>query len=153
MSHEEKCHKPAVLCLSCRHINLEPKVDGEYTCKAFPLGIPAEICAGDFDHHDPHPEDNGIRYTQKCYSLSSFCLSCKHFNLDPKDDGEYICKAFPLGIPTEICFGDFDHRNPHPEDNGIQYERNPRLRDDDFPTMKYFDEWFERRRREREDFE
>ena len=93
-----------------------------------------------------HPEE-------KCWNLSSLCLTCKHINLEPKDNGEYTCKAFPSGIPAEICFGDFDHRNPHPSDDGIHYERTPRLDENEYPTMKDFDEAFERIRREREDFD
>ncbi|MBF0546217.1 MAG: hypothetical protein HQM08_17370 [Candidatus Riflebacteria bacterium] len=33
-----------------------------------------------------------------------------------------VCDAFPNGIPEEILGLQFDHINPHPGDNGIQYE-------------------------------
>lgn len=54
------------------------------------------------------------------------CASCKHF--DGGDLERNVCTAFPGGIPREIINGDFDHRQPHPEDNGIQYEAKRRKR-------------------------
>jgi hypothetical protein len=44
-----------------------------------------------------------------------------HFTTDA--DPGFRCAAFPDGIPDEILHSKFDHRNPHPGDNGIQYER------------------------------
>lgn len=50
------------------------------------------------------------------------CHWCKHF------EKTAICHAFPDGIPNEIYTRSsddsvkFDHRYPHPEDNGIQFE-------------------------------
>lgn len=48
------------------------------------------------------------------------CIECKHFKtiVDPPR-----CVAFPDGIPDDIWYGDFDHRNPYPEDNGILFEK------------------------------
>ena len=35
------------------------------------------------------------------------------------------CTAFPQGIPPEILAGGFDHREPHPDDNGVRFEARP----------------------------
>lgn len=45
------------------------------------------------------------------------CHTCRHLHPD-----WISCDAFPDMIPLEIQRGDFDHRNPHPLDGGIQYE-------------------------------
>ncbi|MCX7998724.1 MAG: hypothetical protein N3A69_07195 [Leptospiraceae bacterium] len=55
-------------CISCKHIFVEPTFvhleNGESTkrCKAFPNGIPLEIFENKFDHENPYPGDNGIRF-------------------------------------------------------------------------------------------
>ena len=43
------------LCLGCRHIRRD------YTCAAFPAGIPQLIVDG-IDHTGPVPGDGGLRY-------------------------------------------------------------------------------------------
>jgi hypothetical protein len=53
---------------------------------------------------------------------SALCLVCKYFEYKHTGRGRYICDAFPNGIPPKIMHGDFDHRNPHPKDNGIRFE-------------------------------
>ena len=52
---------------------------------------------------------------------SKLCPVCKHF-LGRNDRLVWICKAFPEEIPVEIVDNEFDHRNPYPNDNGIQFE-------------------------------
>lgn len=55
------------------------------------------------------------------------CLWCKHFKPPTREKIISHCKAFPDGIPAEIIRYDnhaiFDHRYPHPEDGGVQFER------------------------------
>jgi hypothetical protein len=54
------------------------------------------------------------------------CVTCKHFNWKSED---YVCAAFPGGIPHGILTLQHDHSKPFPGDNGIRYERStPELR-------------------------
>jgi len=48
------------------------------------------------------------------------CASCKHLTVF--ENRILKCKAYPDGIPREILIMEEDHRQPLPEDNGIQYE-------------------------------
>jgi hypothetical protein len=62
--------------------------------------------------------------------VSIQCHLCKHFEFEGEKEGEYICPAFREGIPEEILFAWFDHRNEYPNDNGIRFEA----------MIPYFDE-------------
>lgn len=44
-------------CVLCVH-----KRKGTLGCDAFPDVIPVAIAAGEFDHRDPYPGDNGVRW-------------------------------------------------------------------------------------------
>lgn len=44
------------LCTICKHRNLD------WTCKAYPKGIPEEIFNNEVDHRKPYKGDNGITY-------------------------------------------------------------------------------------------
>lgn len=50
----------------------------------------------------------------------TLCATCVHLHRDRLD--ATTCDAFPDGIPTEIIESRFDHREPYPGDNGIQFE-------------------------------
>ena len=52
---------------------------------------------------------------------SRFCIVCKHFRGWNTELG-WICEAFSGGIPADIADYDYDHRDPYPDDNGIQFE-------------------------------
>lgn len=59
------------------------------------------------------------------------CVTCKRYR-SPLDDGrigaqdpQQICDAFTRGIPDDIWLGYFDHRRPHPGDNGLTWSAAP----------------------------
>ena len=59
--------------------------------------------------------------------ISEQCEQCVHFLWFKRGLKIPVCKAFPKGIPAEICSGKFDHTEPYPnaqdpEDNGIRFE-------------------------------
>lgn len=52
---------PAIpICESCARVG--PGPEGGFACAAFPDGIPEEIYPGGFDHRQPFPGDNGVRW-------------------------------------------------------------------------------------------
>jgi len=46
------------------------------------------------------------------------CNTCKHLRR-----GTNKCKAFKDGIPEEILVNEANHKEPYPDDDGIQYEK------------------------------
>jgi len=54
----------------------------------------------------------------------SICKFCKHFDIESWSAGPLTCRAFPDRIPESISDLNmtYDHRIPHPDDNGIQFE-------------------------------
>jgi hypothetical protein len=60
---------------------------------------------------------------------TSQCGTCARFvsPLDSDDADEILgptCTAFPAGIPDEIWWNRFDHRQPHVGDGGLRWESN-----------------------------
>jgi hypothetical protein len=54
---------PQTICAMC--VRLRSRAGQWPTCAAFPAGIPKEIINGGFDHRQPFPGDNGIRFELK----------------------------------------------------------------------------------------
>jgi hypothetical protein len=53
--------------------------------------------------------------------IAPICVSCTRFD-ERLIPGGLKCAAFPDGIPDEIIRSEFDHRNPYPGDNGLQFD-------------------------------
>ena len=54
-----------VNCINCRHMD----ADTLYTCAAYPDAIPVPILAGDIQHDQPLPGDNGIQFEAERVSI------------------------------------------------------------------------------------
>ncbi len=52
-------------------------------------------------------------------AVPSQCMACAH-----RKPMERACTAFPDGIPGEIWDNQADHRQPYPDDHGVQWESN-----------------------------
>lgn len=52
--------------------------------------------------------------------VPSQCALCARFSTRADLPGT-TCAAFPGFIPAEILGNRFDHRNPHPDDGGLQF--------------------------------
>ncbi len=65
---------------------------------------------------------------------SPSCTLCIHWHRTR----HRTCAAFPDGIPMVIWLGENNHREPYPNDHGIQFERVTR---DSFPPHDEDDEF------------
>jgi hypothetical protein len=50
------------------------------------------------------------------------CMWCTRRHQERVFGQPATCDAFPEGIPDEIWKSQFDHRNPHPGDQGLQFD-------------------------------
>ena len=59
------------------------------------------------------------------YIHPNLCTFCKYYDYEPPGDFRKcaVFTYFNRLIPVEIRMLRFDHRYPHPEDGGIQFER------------------------------
>lgn len=64
------------------------------------------------------------------------CFVCRHYVGPGDNPDELICTAFPFGIPREIIWNDFDHRNAHDGDHGIRFEPRSRSTSEDHVGLK-----------------
>ncbi|MDQ3530866.1 MAG: hypothetical protein M3456_00545 [Actinomycetota bacterium] len=55
--------------------------------------------------------------------LFPICGSCSRVRIRSIVEGSY-CAAYPQGMPEIVTQYGFDHRNPLPDDSGIQWEWN-----------------------------
>lgn len=58
--HEDIPKNAVVQCNKCRHSR-----PGTFACDAFPKEIPFKILVGEYDHSQPYPGDNGIRFEEE----------------------------------------------------------------------------------------
>jgi hypothetical protein len=81
----------------------------------------------------------------------SLCWFCKHFDHVHWSEklGYFRCHAFPERIPSGIINIEVDHREPHPDDNGIQFDKVGLFSDymqrrpfDNFSLLEEVDEAF-----------
>lgn len=56
---------PEIRCLQCKHLR------NQWTCDAFPDGIPPEILIWRHDHREPYPGDHGIQFEAKSEMMRS----------------------------------------------------------------------------------
>lgn len=75
------------------------------------------------------------------------CFQCKHYRPPSYSNNppqRPYCAAFPNGIPIDIFRSTFDHREPHPDDNGIQFEPSN-------PNQPLSDDFLEEARKRRKE--
>lgn len=53
--------------------------------------------------------------------IFSQCLDCKNF-IEKTENGTFICKAFPNGIPEDVFWNKIYHTENIDGDNGFKYE-------------------------------
>lgn len=57
----------------------------------------------------------------------SYCRDCIHYQgmkerlSTMTDDFDFVCVAFPAGIPQEILSGEFDHSEEYEGDKGLRF--------------------------------
>lgn len=61
-----------------------------------------------------------------CVCYNNNCIHYIDFEIpDPNSEigQKHVCKAFPFGIPVEICIGEVDHDKPYKnQTNNIVYQ-------------------------------
>lgn len=68
--------------------------------------------------------------------LRPICSACSRYNRPVSYGDTGTCKAFPMGIPHEIFFGGYDHRQPFEGDAGVRF----RLAEGAEPALEAYEE-------------
>jgi hypothetical protein len=90
-------------CVYCKHYR--GKEGRARTCDAFPKGIPDVIFRNDFDHREPYPKDNGIRF--ELSEEGAKLLGGKH----------------PFDVPTRESIGAQNQSDSEPVAESAQTEK------------------------------
>ncbi len=130
---------PINVCDVCKHYRGEISKNGgrRVCCDAFPDGIPRYIFNLGYDHREPYPNDNGIRFKMKPDLSESDMERVKDYekSVFSKESNEEILKIRELfmenngeGEPEYDVYDDYEYDDDDDDDlSGIDEELAARI--------------------------